>query len=70
VLQEVPGWPLEAIHQQVRSSIDVVIHVARTLDSGRSVVEVCETDAAGGLKLRRLADSNTANATLSRCRQW
>jgi pilus assembly protein CpaF len=70
VLQEVPGWPLEAIHQQVRSSIDVVIHVARTLDSGRSVVEVCETDAAGGLKLRRLADSNTVYATLSRCRQW
>ena len=70
VLQEVPGWPLESIHQQVRSSIDVIIHVARTFDSGRSIVEVCETDATGGLTLRRLADNNTVNATLSRCRQW
>jgi pilus assembly protein CpaF len=71
VLQEVPGWPLEAIHDQVRRSIDVVIHVARTIDSRRVVVEVCETDpAVGGLKLRRLADRTTVNTALRRCRQW
>ncbi len=44
VLQEVPGWPLEAIHDQVRRSIDVVIHVGRSSDNHRQVVEVCETD--------------------------
>ncbi len=71
VVQEVPGWPLEAIHDQVRRSIDVVIHVARTVDSRRAVIEVCETDAtAAGLKLRHLADRTAVMATLRRCRQW
>ncbi len=71
VLQEVPGWPLEAIRDQVRRSIDVVIHVGRTSDKRRAVLEVCETDrAAGDLKLRRLADSGAVIASLQRSRQW
>ena len=71
VLQEVPGWPLEAIHDQVRRSIDVVIHVGRTTDSDGAVVEVCETDASSaGLKLRRARRSrNRVDATLRRSRQ-
>ncbi|MGZ4792925.1 MAG: CpaF family protein [Ilumatobacteraceae bacterium] len=70
VVQEVPGWPLEAIHDQVRRSIDVVIHVGRTIDNHRGVVEVCETDAASGsVKLRRLADRRTVIAQLQRSRQ-
>ena len=36
VLQEVPGWPLEAIHDQVRRSIDVVVHVGRSVGNARS----------------------------------
>lgn len=70
VLQEVPGWPLDAIHDQVRRSIDVVIHVGRTVDNQRRVVEVCETDAAiGGVQLRRLADRAAVIAPLQRRRQ-
>ena len=53
VLQEVRGWPLEAIHDQVRRSIDVVIHVGRAADNRRQIIEVCETDrAAAGVQLR------------------
>ena len=70
VLQEVPGWPLEAIHDQVRRSIDVVIHVGRSVDNHRQVIEVCETDSAvGDLQLRRLAERLTVIAALSRRRQ-
>lgn len=70
VLQEVPGWPLDAIHDQVRRSIDVVIHVGRTIDNQRRVVEVCETDlATGGVHLRRLTDRATVIASLQRRRQ-
>ena len=58
VLQEVPGWPLEAIHDQVRRSIDVVIHVGRTSEqaaAGDRGVRV-RPDAATGVRLRRLAE--------------
>ena len=57
VLQEVPGWPLDAIHDQVRRSIDVVIHVGRSIDNARRVREVCESDTtAAGVQLQRLVD--------------
>jgi pilus assembly protein CpaF len=70
VLQEVPGWPLEAIHDQVRRSIDVVIHVGRGADNNRRVIEICESDpAAAGVGLRRLADPSRAMAPLQRRRQ-
>jgi pilus assembly protein CpaF len=70
VLQEVPGWPLEAIHDQVRRSIDVVIHVGRNLDARRHVIEVCESDASsGGVRLRPLADHESVVNTLTRARQ-
>ena len=70
VVQEVPGWVLDAIHDQVRRSIDVVIHVGRTIDNNRSVVEVGETDAApGAVKLRQLADRRTVIAQLQRNRR-
>jgi pilus assembly protein CpaF len=70
VLQEVPGWPLDAIHDQVRRSIDVVIHVGRSIHDERQVVEVCESDpASGGVQLRRLADRTTVIAPLQRRRQ-
>ena len=69
VVQEVPGWPLAAIHDQVRRSIDVVIHVGRTADDRRGVVEICETDLSStDLKLRRLADRHAVIAPLQRRR--
>ena len=70
VLQEVPGWPLEAIHDQVRRSIDVVIHVGRSSDNHREVVEVCESDpTTGDVQLRRLAERTTVLAALQRGRR-
>ena len=70
VVQEVPGWPLEAIHDQVRRSIDIVIHLGRTFDSHRGIVEVCETDATSeSMELRQVADRRTVTATLRRTRQ-
>jgi pilus assembly protein CpaF len=70
VLQEVPGWPLEAIHDHVRRSIDVVIHVGRSVDNQRRVVEVTEVDlAAVGVQLRPLADRATVAASLQRGRR-
>jgi pilus assembly protein CpaF len=69
VLQEVPGWPLDAIHDQVRRSIDIVIHVGRGADNERRVIEICESDpTAGGVELRRLAETATT-AALRRRRQ-
>jgi len=70
VLQEVPGWPLEAIHDQVLRSIDVVIHVGRTRDSARRVIEVCESNASTtGVRLRRLADHEVVVNPLLRGRR-
>ena len=70
VLQEVPGWPLEAIHDQVRRSIDVVIHVGRTSDNQRQVIEVCESDPTGGdVQLRRLAERAVVLGRLQRGRR-
>ena len=70
VLQEVPGWPLDAIHDQVRRSIDVVIHVGRAKDNSREVIEVCESDpTTDGVQLHRLAEHTTVLAPLQRVRR-
>ncbi len=70
VLQEVPGWPLDSIHDQVRRSIDVVIHLGRSVEHHRRVIEVCETDtAASGVQLRQLAEQTVVVAPLRRRRQ-
>jgi pilus assembly protein CpaF len=70
VLQEVPGWPLEAIHDQVRRSIDVVIHVGRAGGNQRQVIEICESDPSdNGVHLHRLAERATVAAPLKRRRQ-
>jgi pilus assembly protein CpaF len=43
VLQAAPTWPLAAIRQQIRRSIDVVVHVARVRDTAqRRVAAVAE----------------------------
>jgi pilus assembly protein CpaF len=68
VLQEVPGWPLEAIRDQVRRSIDVVIHLGVTDGSKRRVVEVGES-CAPGVSLRRLSNRGAVLAPLQRSRR-
>ncbi len=59
VLQAAPSWPLEAIRQQLRRSIDIVVHVGRrgrrrTIESISEVDGDDETD--GPPRLRSLAD--------------
>jgi pilus assembly protein CpaF len=69
VLQEVSGWPLEAIHDQVQRSIDVVVHVGRADDQRRRVVEICEATGVDGLQLRNLIERSSVIAPLRRGRQ-
>jgi pilus assembly protein CpaF len=70
VLQEVPGWPLEAIHDQVRRSIDVVVHVGRSVGNQRQVIEIGESDpVATGVQLRRLVGHGSVVASLQRRRR-
>ncbi|MBK5330340.1 MAG: Flp pilus assembly complex ATPase component TadA, partial [Ilumatobacteraceae bacterium] len=70
VVQEVPGWPLDAIHDQVRRSIDIVIHVGRASDNHRQVIEVCESDpTAADVQLCRLAEGAVVLAPLQRGRR-
>ncbi len=70
VLQEVPGWPLEAIHDQVRRSIDVVVHVGRSVGNERRVIEICESDpVATGVQLRSLVERGSVVASLQRRRR-
>jgi pilus assembly protein CpaF len=47
LMQAAPSWPLTAIRRQVSRSIDVVIHLERSPDGQRSVVEIAEV-AEGG----------------------
>ncbi len=70
VLQEVPGWPLEAIHDQVRRSIDVVVHVGRSVGNARAVIEVGQSDPnAAGLLLHSLMASGSVITSLKRRRR-
>jgi pilus assembly protein CpaF len=70
VLQEVPGWPLEAIHDQVRRSIDVVVHVGRSVGNARAVIEVGESDLnVAGLLLHSLVASGSVITSLKRRRR-
>ncbi len=47
-LQGASGQPLDSVVEQVRSSIDVVVHVARLGDGRRRIVEVVEVARPGG----------------------
>jgi pilus assembly protein CpaF len=40
------GLPLDAIRQQIGSSIDLVIHVARGADGCRRVVDIAEIESS------------------------
>jgi len=42
LLQFAPGWPLDAVDEHIRSSIDVIVHVTRDGAGRRSVSDVIE----------------------------
>jgi pilus assembly protein CpaF len=71
VLQGAPGLPLEALREQIHSSLDVVVHTARRADGARRVVEVAELTARPGPdqpRVRVLADADGVRATPTRVR--
>ncbi len=46
VVQHAPSWPLPAVREHVRSSLDLVVHVDRHADGGRQVSHVLELAGA------------------------
>lgn len=73
VVQAGSAWPLPAVREQVRRSIDVVVHVVRHHDGRRRINEVSEvragTDEQGPTMVRRLADERAVVADLTRQRR-
>ena len=70
IIQEVPGWPLAAVHDHIRSSIDVVVHLGRSRGGQRRVLEVAEVDRApGSIRVRPLVAGERVVAELCRGRR-
>lgn len=42
VLQGAPGFPLEAIRQQIASAVDIIVHLSRLRDKSRKTMEITE----------------------------
>jgi pilus assembly protein CpaF len=72
VVQAAPAWPLDAVRDQVRRSIDVVVHVERAEGGARRVTEVAEVrlqpGVAHALEVRTLVDGARALAPITRRR--
>ena len=68
VVQAGPSWPLQAVREQVRRSIDVVVHVERDATGARRVVQVVEV-AADDAPLRLLASAERTVHALTRGRR-
>jgi pilus assembly protein CpaF len=63
-----PGWLLGAVREQVRRSVDVVVHVART-GGGRRIVAVAEVSPPDDSSpVRDLARDGVVVGQLDRCR--
>ncbi len=76
VLQQVGNWPLVAVQHHVARAVDAVIHVARSADGARTVVEVVEVLAelrgdatAPTIETRQLASASATTGVLQRGRQ-
>lgn len=78
VVQAGAAWPLAAVRHQVRRSIDVVVHVARSDDGRRRITDVSEVAEpvahdedhdAGRIVVHRLADERAVLAPLRRRRR-
>lgn len=66
VLRASPGWPMSAILDQLRRSIDIVIHLGRGAGGQRRVLAIAEPDDGG---TRPLADHRCVLASPNRTRQ-
>ncbi len=70
VIQSASSWPLAAVRQHLRRSIDVVVHLARRDDGSRVVVEVGEVALdAEGLALRPVVDGDRVVGRIGRVRR-
>jgi pilus assembly protein CpaF len=72
VSQEAGGWPVSAAQHHVARALDIVVHVERHADGGRSVAEVAEVQPAQpgvGLGVRTLARGTTVVAEPRRTRR-
>lgn len=47
VVQHSPSWPLAAVRDTIRASLDIVVHVERSADGHRRVTDVLELAAPG-----------------------
>jgi pilus assembly protein CpaF len=47
IMQSAPTWPLAAVRDHLRSSIDVVVHVGRRGDGRRVITEIAEVAEVG-----------------------
>lgn len=68
VLRANPGWPLAAVRELVRRSIDVVVHVGRRPSGERGVRQVVEVAVATDDAHRALADEAAVVGGLERGR--
>ncbi len=70
LMQAAPAWPLQAIRRQVSRSIDVVVHLERTVGANRRVAEIVEVDEGDGEpSVRSLASATTVCGSLRRGRR-
>uniref|UniRef100_UPI002612D3D8 CpaF family protein n=1 Tax=Ilumatobacter sp. TaxID=1967498 RepID=UPI002612D3D8 len=70
VLQAAPTWPLAAIRRHVSRSIDLVVHLERSRDGARRVVEVIEVEESEGEPTGRpLATGDEVLGVLTRARR-
>lgn len=58
LMQHAPTWPLEAIREQIRGGIDIVIHVTRTRTGHRRVDQIIELAHPQGQPIDRVLSNN------------
>jgi hypothetical protein len=68
VVQHTSGWPMDAVVDHVHASLDVVVHVARSVDGARRVDRIVEIARPGRSQHRVLAAGDELLAPLLRYR--
>ncbi len=63
-VQHAPGWPLTAVRETIRSSIDVVVHVTRTASGARRVTDVLELPGPGSDGVGRALVTGSRSSTI------
>jgi pilus assembly protein CpaF len=68
VLMGAPAWPPSTVREHVRRSVDVIVHLARGRDGGRTVSRILEVTADGPAGHRLLVESSEVVGDLDRRR--